>query len=114
DPRQVVADILEKTGGDIGQINSLLGIYGQKVVRGFAGSFRERGRQGVFDQFDSLMLTELAADQIDTRAESRLEDPDLQFKEVVKDFNRELGEKLLPELTRLIPELAKLTPHVVE
>ena len=121
DPRQVIADILEKTGGDIGKINELLGIYGQKVVRGFAGAFRERGRQGVFAEFDRLMQTELTSADIQTRAASRLEDPDVRLKETLKEFNREIGEELvkqLPELTGVIksaiPAFKELTIGVIK
>jgi hypothetical protein len=39
-------------------------------------------------------------------------DPDIQFKEVMRDFNAQVGSELLPVLTKLIPEFAKLLPQV--
>lgn len=113
DVRTLVADILEKTGGDLGAMNELLGIYGQKVTRGFSQAFKEEGRAGVFKRFDELMETELKGGDIAARRDSRLEDPDLQFKEAMKGFNRAMGEQLIPEVTKLIPVLAELTPHLI-
>ena len=111
-PREMIADYLQATNGDLSRVTKDFGEMGGRVVRGFAGSFRTGGRDGVLKRFDELMETELGQGDISQRANSRLSDPDLQFKEVLKDFNAQVGSELLPVLTKIIPELAKLLPHV--
>lgn len=112
DPRKIIADVLQATGGDIGEITKLFGVRGQKVVRGFLRSFKEQGRQGVYSRFDELMQTELSTGQIASNKASRLADPDLQFKDAMKEFNSVVGAEMLPALTKLLPALAELAPHV--
>jgi hypothetical protein len=114
DPRQLMADIFKGTKGDLGKINELFDVRGSRVVRGFSKSYERGGTQGVLDRFDELMKTEMSQKRIDTGAQSRYEDADVQGLEAMKDFNREVGEKLVPELTKLIPKFTELTPRIAE
>lgn len=117
DPRELIADIMDATKGDLSTISKTFGIRGQKVVSGFTdsfkGAFEKSGRAGVLAEFDRLMNVSLSEGDIKKRAASRLDDPDLQFKEVMKDFNAQVGSELLPVITKLIPEFAKLLPSIV-
>lgn len=114
DPRQIISEFLDKTKGDLALANDIFDIRGSKVVRGFSKSYQRGGKEGVLKQFDDLMKTEVSAGDVAARAQSRLDDPDLKFKEAMKDFNAKVGSELLPELTKLIPEIAKLTPYVAD
>ena len=119
DPRELIANVLQITGGDIGEITKLFGKRGQKVVRGFTAGYlraeekeKGSGAQAVRDQFNEMMEQEMTPAQIADFSKSRLEDPDLQFKEAAKEFNTAVGEQLLPAVTKLIPEFVKLMPHI--
>jgi|GEM_PF-4120693 len=114
DPRTIIADVLQKTKGDLGVINDLFDVRGSRVVRGFSKSYQRGGRQGVLNQFDELMGTELDQKNIDTNVKSRLSDSDMQFQEATKKFNAAIGEKLIPELTKLIPKFQEMIPAMAE
>lgn len=111
-PKELIASYLQATGGDLSKVTKDFGEMGGRVVRGFMPAFEQGGTAGVFKEFDRLMQTELKQDEIDKRASSRLTDQDLQLKQVTKDFNAQVGNELLPVITRLIPEFSKLLPHV--
>jgi hypothetical protein len=43
-----------------------------------------------------------------------MSDPDMQFKEALKEFNAAIGERLLPALTKAIPQFERLIPVLSE
>lgn len=118
-PADILADVLEKTGGDITKTSGLFGMESAKIFRGLSPVFTEAekrkkgsGRAAVMQELGRFTGATLDPRQLKERAASRLSDPDLQFKEALKDFNRALGESLLPTLTRLVPQFAKLLPYI--
>jgi hypothetical protein len=122
DPREIMADILAKTGGDMTQIEEVLNVESAKALRGFSPLFLEAernrkatgqgptGKEALFAEFQRFTGANLSPEEIQKRAASRLEDPDLQFSEAAKQFNEAVSKDLLPALTKLVPEFVKLTP----
>jgi hypothetical protein len=117
-PQDLMLDILEKTGGDLTKVNDMFGIYAQRAVGGFAPLYTEAekkqkgsGRAAVKAEFDKYANATMSDADISRGANSRLDDADLKFKEVLKDFNTQVGGTLLPIITELIPKFADLIPH---
>lgn len=130
DPRELMADIMAKTGGDLTKLQDVLNAQSIRAFQGFSPlaldarnklkaenpkATKEQldaaGRKAIMDEFERFMPKVDEAD-FRRRAESRLDDPDLKFKDAMRDFNRVVGSELLPELTKLIPHFAKLTPYI--
>ncbi len=66
------------------------------------------------DAINEFSGASLGASDLDARAQLRLDDPDLQFKEAMKAFNVAIGTQLLPAVTSLIPPLVELVPTAVD
>jgi hypothetical protein len=118
-PEDLMLDILDKSGGDLTKINDMFGIYAQRAVGGFAPLYTDAekkqkgsGRAAVKAEFAKYANATVSSKDIEARANSRLDDADLRFKEVMKDFNARIGGELLPVVTELIPKFAKLLPYV--
>jgi hypothetical protein len=117
DPLSIMLDVLDKTGGDIEKTSGLFGIESAKIFKGLAATYSEAekkqkgsGRKAVETEFNRFAKAELSDSDRDKRASSRLEDPDLQFKEAMKAFNTAVGSELLPAVTKLIPSFTQLVP----
>lgn len=131
-PEEIMLDVLQKTGGDLGKVNDLFGIMAARAVGGFSPLYNEAeaanerldkkdprrlkkgeaGRAAVRAEFAAFRDASISDKEIKERADSRLADADLQFKEVLKEFNSRIGSELLPVLAKLIPQFAKLMPYV--
>lgn len=118
-PLEIIGDVLEKTGGDVEKTGGLFGQESKKIFTGFGSVFsaaekkkKGSGRAALMAEFGRFAGAKLDPAALKERAASRLSDPDLQFKETLKQFNTALGESLLPTLTRLIPQFSKLLPYI--
>lgn len=117
DPTETVINALKATGGDIPKLQKIFGEEGMRGIEGLRSTFVQggggaKGEAAVRDLFKRFSKT-MTAEQVSGRAASRMEDPDLRFKEQVKSFNREVGSRLMPVVTdSLLPALEKLAPHV--
>ncbi len=118
DPLSIMLDVLDATGGDIEKTSGLFGMESKKIFSGLAATYSTAraaggdGRAAVTKEFNSLAGARLSQADLEARFNSRMSDPDMQFKEAMKGFNAQVGDKLLPELTKLIPVLAEMTPVV--
>ncbi len=117
DPLEIMLDVLDKTGGDVMKTGGLFGNESVKIFRGLSSVYsaaeskkKGTGRAAVQAEYDRFAGAKLDSKEIASRANSRMEDADLQFKEVMKNFNTVLGNELLPTVTKLVPELTKLIP----
>lgn len=120
DPREIILDVLKKTGGDLSKVGDIFGERGIRAFQGFAPLYTEAeskkkgtGEKAVRAEYSRLM-GQGSATTIDQRAESRLADPDLQLKEAMKEFRRAIGAELMPEVTRLIPKFKEMIPSLVK
>lgn len=104
-PRELIADIFEKTNGDLGTMTKIFGQRGQRVIAGFRGSYERDGREGIYKQFDELFNANLTEKDIAAARDSRLEDPDLVLKENFKKLNQVVGQKLVPEIVKSVNKL---------
>ncbi|HEY3494745.1 MAG TPA: hypothetical protein VGK73_08675 [Polyangiaceae bacterium] len=67
--------------------------------------------KGVFANFRNQTMSE---EEVGASYGFVNEGGDRKFRSAMNDFNKELGDKLLPELTKLIPTIALLTPEIVK
>jgi hypothetical protein len=119
DPKEIMKDILDKTGGDMTKIEGILNAESGKALAGVSSVYLDAeskkkgtGRAAVDAAFKEFTGASVSDKDISARANSRLDDSDLQFKEAMKDFNEKVGSELLPVLTRLIPQFTRLLPYI--
>jgi hypothetical protein len=129
-PEQILADMLQKTGGDLGKMGELFGVRSQKVARGLSPLYGqaerenaalpaaqrrkkgEAGKEAVLAEFERFAGATRSEEELKAQAASRLADPDLQVKETMKQFNAAVGTELIPVLTRAIPKFAEAIPAI--
>ncbi len=132
DPTEILVEVLQRTQGDLTKLGDVFSERSIRAVQGFSplfataeaanaalpeGQRRARGAAGteaVRAEMARLMKASVTEDQVAARVASRMEDPDLQFKEAMKKFNAAVGTELLPVLTRLVPEFAKMIPSLAK
>gem|GEM_PF-1162324 len=114
-PMEIIADVLDKTGGDVEKTSGLLGMESRKVLKGFTGTYGEAekkekgsGKAAVMAKFQEFAGANLSQEDINERVGSRMEDSDMQFKEAMKKFNAAMGTQMLPAITKLIPKFVEL------
>jgi hypothetical protein len=119
DPMEIIADVLQKTGGDVEQTSGLFGQESAKIFRAFGAYFSEAekkqkgsGKEALLAKHKEFADVELSDGQVQSAVGSRMADADMQLKENMKAFNEALGTQLLPTVTKLIPEFAKLIPPI--
>lgn len=119
DPGQIVAEMLEKTKGSLPMSEDIVNAESGKVLAGFSDIFtkaeaikRGSGKDAVLAEFQRYKSAGMSDAAVATGVASRMEDPDLQFKEAMKQFNTAVGKDLLPALTKLIPEFTALIPEI--
>lgn len=118
-PMEIIADVLDKTGGDIEKTSGLFGIESGKIFKGIAATYSEAekkekgsGHDAVMAEFKRFSGAQLDEKQLQDRVASRMGDTDIQLKENLKAFNTAIGNELLPTVTKLVPEFTKLIPPV--
>lgn len=118
-PEEIMLDVLDKTGGDIEKTSGLFGIESGKIFRGLSATYSQAertkkgsGREAAAAELKRFTGARLSEDDINIRAASALEEPNLVFKENMKAFNTAVGTQLLPALTALVPSLTQLAPQV--
>lgn len=131
-PDQLVTKMLEATGGNIGQIQSIYGKRSikmfQAVQQPFLDAKHEAMKSGKTEKEASKIAAETVQRDIMDKVISRkygekdmeadvkavLDSGSEQFDKSMRDLKTEVGEALIPEFKKLIPEVKKLTPAFVE
>jgi hypothetical protein len=131
-PEQILADMLTKTGGDLGKMGDLFGVRSQKVARGLSPLYTQAerenaalpasqraakgtaGKKAILAEFEKFAGATRSNEELAAQAGSRLEDPDLQIKEATKQFNAAVGEQLAPVAVEAAQNFSKFTPQVAE
>lgn len=114
-PKDLLFDIIEKTGGDLPKIMSMYGIRAERTVEGFAGLYTAKGggkagREAIEAEWTRLRSAALSQGEVEKRFRARMADPDKQFEEAFKPLRAALARELLPALVKVAPEMAKLAP----
>ena len=112
-----LGQVLEKTGGDIDKAMKVFNIRGLRAFNGLGVMFKTAeekqkgsGRAAVMGELARLSGATLSEDTIRAGVASRMEDPDMKWKEAQKALSREIGSQLLPVVTKLIPKIGELAP----
>ncbi|HVY26953.1 MAG TPA: hypothetical protein VHB79_10385 [Polyangiaceae bacterium] len=121
DPAQVIADILDKTKGNLALGEDVMNAESGKVLSGFSSIYLDAekskkgtGKAAVLGEFQRYKAAGLTKTGVDTQANSRMEEPDKQFSEAMKAFNTAVGKDLLPAVTKLVPKFTELVPTIGE
>ena len=119
DPMEIIADVLDKTKGDVTKTAGMFGAESRKIFAGLSPVYAEAekkekgsGRAAIMAEIEKYTGATMSEADLKERAKSRLDDPDLKFKEALKAFNVAIGERLLPKLTELIPKFEQLIPLI--
>lgn len=118
DPRAIMADILGKTGGDLTKLEEIFNAESIKALSGFSPLYLDAekqqkgsGKKALYDEFERYSGAKV---DLEEGYKSRLEDPDVQYMEAMKEFNYALGKELLPTLTKAIPAFQEFIPQLSE
>jgi hypothetical protein len=119
DPRQVLADIISKIGNDPAAMNKIFQEQSRKSVAGLVDISQragggEAGKSAIAEFFRTKDAQSVSAGAMDERAAFVAGGADRQWGRATGDFNREVGDKLLPALTKLIDPVSRLTPYMVQ
>lgn len=121
DPAEIMADIMAKTGGDQTKLQDILNAQSIRALQGFSPLYLDAekkqkgsGKSAMMAEFARFSGASLSKEDLAARANSRLEDTDLQFKEAMKQFNAALGSQLLPVVTKLIPKFTEMVPVITD
>lgn len=120
-PEEIMADVLEKTGGDVMKTAGLFGMESKKIFTAMGATFSEHekrkpgtGRAEALKEFNRLAGADISKEDIAAQAQSVLDEPGMKLKETQKKFNDAVGEKLLPVLIDLIPKFTELIPSIAK
>lgn len=120
-PLEIMLDVLDKTGGDVMKTGGLFGQESVKVFKGLAATYtaaeskeKGSGRAAVEKDFNRLAGARMDEASLEKMFTSRTSDADVRVTEAMKEFNKAMGEDLLPMVTnQLIPALVDLAPVLI-
>ncbi len=119
DLRGTLAEVVAKFGKDPTAMNKIFQEQSRKSVTGLVDISQQAGggqagKDAIAAFFKEKDAQTVSRGAMDERAAFVAGGADRQWGKAMGEFNREVGDKLLPELSKLIPELARLTPYVTE
>ena len=114
-PEQVIADVMKATQGDLTKASNLFGIRAMKAFSPFQNIYTEAGggdagMQAIDDLLSRIKGASMSQGEITESASFMRQTSSKQFDRVIAEFNKSVGEELLPVVTDLIPEFTKLVP----
>ncbi len=119
DPQEILASILDKTKGSLSLGEEIMNAESGKVLSGFSEVWtnaeaqkKGSGHAAVLGEFERYNKAALSPEMRTAQANSRMADPDMQFKEATKAFNAAVGRDLLPAVTRLVPQFTAMIPNI--
>jgi hypothetical protein len=117
DPSKMLPEILEKTGGNLEKVS---GVFDERAIKAFEPlrktyvtaekKKKGSGRAAVEKLLEPLTNTTLTEKDITAGARFRQSDEDRKLAMIVGEFNREVGERLIPKVRDLIPVLERAVP----
>lgn len=115
DPRQILMQMLEKTGGDVTKIKGLgLGERSARVMTGIADIYSQAGggKKGLeaADRELRKFTSGVSDAEVNMRARERLQDADKQLERAMIELRSAVGTELLPEFLKMIPVLRDAMP----
>ena len=121
DPVSVLSEAYRKSGGDIRKTSSLFGIRGKKGADAFFNIARQMGHGNVDKGITAANLTfqeffkaRMSTGERDKSASFAENQPGMKSAAAMEKFNREVGERLIPVLTKLIPKFEELIPDIAK
>jgi hypothetical protein len=113
DPIAIVADVLEKTGGDLPTMAKLFGVRGRRVITGFQESFVSAGagKEGQKAWLEVLNTVRKAKMETKERKESfafMTGTTGVKLAQQMERLNIAMGDKLMPTVIRLVPRISDL------
>lgn len=118
DPTKIIAQMLDKTKGDVTKLAKLdVGDRGGKVLEGAAALYRDagggaKGKEAVQSYFDSLTKAVATDKEIEAAESKRLAEVDKQLEMSMNQLRDAVGTQLVPELIKLVPVIRDAVPGV--
>lgn len=118
DPTKIIAQMLDKTKGDVTKLAKLgIGDRGGKVLEGAAALYRDagggaKGKEAVQRYFDSLTKVVATDKEIEAAESKRLAEVDKQLEISMNQLRDAVGMQLVPELIKLVPVIRDAVPGV--
>jgi len=126
-PGEFIADVMEKTGGNLAKIADLG--FGKQAIKTFqsaSGTFndaeakvgvgtkegRAAGKAAVLREQQDITATKYDEGDMQRDFANVMKTSAELFEGAVRSFKTEVGEKLLPEFVKLVPILQKLVPTI--
>lgn len=124
DPRDIVVKAISATKGDTGKLHDVFKRESMMAVQGYGQLYREAynntqgsnrdkdaaGIKAVNREFDRLEKAAMSAAQVESDNASRMEEEDKKLIVAFEKLRSEVGEKLIPEVTKAIPVISSLVP----
>lgn len=122
-PEELIADSLEKTGGNIPQMTALFGsVMGMRAVNKFSDIYsraekkeKGSGREEVLKEFKSMTKgVAMSKEDVTEAANRRTGAVDAQMAAIREQFDEAVAQKIIPELLKLVPVIQDLVPKFVD
>lgn len=127
-PEEFIADVMEKTGGNLTKMASMgFGLRSIKMFQALAPTFndaeaealrggaskedaRKAGRQAVLADIKSVTQTDYKEKNLNEDFGVIMKTSGEQFEGAMRQLRMEVGSQLVPELLKLVPVLRQATP----
>jgi hypothetical protein len=118
--KDLMTEILDKTGGDLGKLGDIFSERSIRAVQGFAPLYNQAekkekgsGKAAVLAEFARLEKATLTDESQRARVSAIMQTPEMQLKETFKALNKDLGAEFIPILQELVKSLQDATPNIV-
>jgi hypothetical protein len=117
-PMELLPEFLEATQGDLTKTGKVFDVRSRKAFDPLQQTFvaaeekkKGSGKAAVAEQLRPFLEANLPESEINKSAAFRQSQEDRQIARVMGDFNRAVGNELIPVITNLIPKAAELIPQ---
>lgn len=119
DPREILKQMVEKTGGDVTKFKSMnLGERGVKVLTAASDIYSSKGGGKLGMQALDAELKKftdgVSEAEVEMRARERLQDADKQLECAMIELRSAVGSQLLPEFLKMVPVLREALPTITK
>jgi hypothetical protein len=122
DPRQIILESLEKTGGDPMEMKKMwANVMGERAVTDYANIFRKAeaqkpgtGKGAALGEMNRLLGgAGMSQQQVNRAFGDRMQVEDAKIASAMAEFDKAIATELVPELMKLIPVVRETTPAFV-
>ena len=120
DPFEIIAESIDKTGGDIEGLNKLYGsVMADRVVRKHVGVYQEAekkkkgsGKEAILKRMHDNAGVSLSDDEVNTGFKMKMDTDAVKIQKARASFDKVINDDLMPLLPQLVKEFSALIPYV--